>query len=380
MNYKFINTILDIGRNDWNSIVSDNNPFMNYDFLLALESSGCVSRGAGWSPHHLIISKDEIVIAVMPLYLKYNSYGEYIFDFAWARAYEQYGVNYYPKLLSAIPFVPATGTRLACSPEVDSSEVFLFAANLLKAAAVEKRVSSIHILLPSEYESSLWNANGLKQKITTQFHWFNNHYKTFNEFLDTFNSRKRKSVRKERETISQNGIVIEKLIGANITQGHWNIFYEFYCDTYRKRSGHDGYLNKEFFTSLTSSILCRTLLIFARRNERYVAGALYFFSDTTLYGRHWGCVEEVEMLHFELCYYSGIEFCIESGLQKFEAGAQGEHKVQRGFVPKPVYSNHWILDERFKNAVYGHINEESHANLAYMEEMRAFLPFKEGQG
>lgn len=379
MDYQFINTITNIDSLVWNSVVNNSYPFMRYEFLLALETSGCVGQRTGWNPHHLIVWKDKVVVAVMPLYLKYHSYGEYVFDFAWARAYEHYGISYYPKLLSAIPFVPATGARLVCSAGVDQKSIFTFASTVLTNVAIEKNYSSIHVLLPDELESNVWNSHGLTQKITTQFHWSNNNYDTFNDFLNAFNSRKRKAVRKEREAITQKGIVIERLVGSDIVPGHWDTFYEFYCDTYQKKSGHNGYLNREFFAQLTPTMLNQTLIIFAQQDGKYIAGALYFFSDTTLYGRHWGGIENVEMLHFELCYYSGIQFCIERGLQRFEAGAQGEHKIQRGFAPTPVYSNHWILDEKFRAAISENIREETNANITYREEMKEFLPYKQEQ-
>jgi len=372
----FVDSIIRIDSDVWNSLVDDKFPFMQYDFLYALEISGCVSAKSGWKPHHLIVSNGDNIIAVMPLYLKYHSYGEYIFDFSWARAYEQYGIDYYPKLLSAIPFVPASGVRLAYSNSVDTQEVFKLVSESLRALSVENGYSSIHILLSDGRESNIWNASGFKRKINTQFHWFNDNYETFDHFLETFNSRKRKAVRKERASISQYEIDVEVKVGKEITSDLWDIFFNFYRDTYQKRSGHNGYLNREFFRSLSDLILAQTMVVFAKRGTEYIAGALYFFSDTTLYGRHWGCIENIEMLHFELCYYSGIEFCIKHGLQKFEAGAQGEHKIQRGFIPNEVYSNHWVLDARFQNAINQNILEESNANLRYIEEMKAFLPFK----
>lgn len=376
MKCHFINSITTIDSELWDSLVDDKFPFMQYDFLYALEVSGCVSAKSGWNPHHLIVSSGEKIVALMPLYLKYHSYGEYIFDFAWARAYEQYGIEYYPKLLSSIPFVPATGLRLAHLKSIDAQEIFQCVSESLRAISTEHGYSSVHILLSDENESNNWDTCGFNRKIGTQFHWLNNNYETFDQFLETFNSRKRKAVKKERASISQQGIDVEFKVGREISSDLWDVFFDFYRDTYQKRSGHNGYLNREFFRSLSDSTLAQTLVVFAKRGTEYIAGALYFFSDTTLYGRHWGCSEEVEMLHFELCYYAGIEFCIERGLQKFEAGAQGEHKIQRGFIPSEVYSNHWVLDARFQPAIKQNILEESNANLHYIEEMKEFLPFR----
>ena len=377
MKIKFFDSIDDIDPALWNSIANSENPFLRHEFLSALEKSDSVSPATGWRPRHLVVYDREVAVAVLPLYLKSHSYGEYVFDFSWANAYQRYGLDYYPKLLSAIPFVPATGARLAYLKSVDIEKLFSFVADSLINEAIQSDRSSIHILLADQQEANLWNEHKLNLKITTQFHWHNNNYKHFPDFLETFNSRKRKAVKKERQAIRDQQIEIEHLTGTSITSGHWDNFYHFYQDTYLKRSGHKGYLTREFFSRIQQSMLEQTLLIFAKKNDRYIAGALYFFNTTTLYGRHWGCVEEIEFLHFELCYYQGIDFCIKKQLQKFEAGAQGEHKIQRGFIPSPVYSNHWIADERFREAINHNIVEESQANLAYIEEMKEFLPFKE---
>lgn len=376
MQCRFVDSIESIGAECWNALVDNTDPFMHYDFLYALEVSGCVNAASGWQPHHLVVQHNEMIIAVMPLYAKYHSYGEYIFDFAWARAYQQYGLEYYPKLLSAIPFVPATGLRLAHASAVNAEQLFKCVAESLRSLAQAEHFSSIHILLSAAAESVHWNSSGLQQKIGTQFHWHNHNYTSFEQFLESFNARKRKAVKKERAAIAHAGIAIEMRLGVDMSAELWDKYFAFYCDTYQKRSGHNGYLKREFFSGLSASTLAQTLVIFAKRGSEYIAGALYFFSDSTLYGRHWGCSEEVDMLHFELCYYAGIEFCIARGLQKFEAGAQGEHKIQRGFVPSQIYSNHWVCDARFQPAINQNIAEESRANLQYIEEMKNFLPFK----
>jgi len=375
----FFDSISEIDAQLWNSIVTVKNPFLRHEFLSALEKSNSVSPTTGWKPHHLVVYDGETAIAIFPLYLKFHSYGEYIFDFSWANAYQKYGVEYYPKFLSAIPFVPATGTRLAYVDSADKKILFAFIAKILIANAEEANISSLHILLANEQEAILWSEQNFNLKITTQFHWHNNDYKHFHGFLETFNSRKRKAVKKERQAIIDQNIAIEIVTGAQITSAHCDYFYQFYQDTYAKRSGHGGYLTRDFFNHIQASMPEQTLFIFAKRNGHYIAGALYFFNETTLYGRHWGCVEEVEFLHFELCYYQGIEFCIKNKIQKFEAGAQGEHKIQRGFIPSPVYSNHWIADERFRNAINHNILEESQSNLAYIEEMKEFLPYKKAE-
>jgi uncharacterized protein len=374
---QFLSAIQNIDASVWNSVVKDSNPFIQHDFLQALEASGCVSAATGWQPHHLIVTQADAVVAIMPLYLKSHSYGEYIFDFSWARAYEHYGLPYYPKLLSAIPFVPATGSRLCCVDSINKAEVIHFVSSALKQTMTDSAISSAHILLSGADESAVWDQYGFAKKIGTQFHWLQQVYEDFDAFLASFNSRKRKAVKKERLSIQQAGITTEKILGSQMNAHLWDTYFNFYRDTYQKRSGHDGYLNREFFNQLSESLLAKTLVVFAKRDDHYIAGALYFFSDTTLYGRHWGASEHVEMLHFELCYYAGIDFCLEKGLQKFEAGAQGEHKIQRGFIPSEIYSNHWVTDERFRPAIQQHIREESQGNLQYIEEMKSFLPFRQ---
>ncbi|MET0356351.1 MAG: peptidogalycan biosysnthesis protein, partial [Cellvibrio sp.] len=299
MKSKFFDSIDSIDAQHWNSIATESNPFLRHEFLSALEKSNSVNAATGWQPHHLLVFEGEQIIALMPLYLKYHSYGEYIFDFSWANAYQRYGFEYYPKFLSAIPFVPATGTRLAYLNTVDKATLFSFVAETLKTEAQQTGISSIHILLADQHEASLWGEQKLQQKITTQFHWLNNNYENFYSFLETFNSRKRKAVRKERQLISDQNIQIETLTGTAISSQHWDYFYRFYQDTYSKRSGHRGYLTREFFTRIQQSMPEQVLLIFAKRNEKYIAGALYFFNESALYGRHWGCIEDVEFLHFE---------------------------------------------------------------------------------
>lgn len=376
----FLDTITAIDADSWQQIVGTDYPFLRHDFLQALELSQSACSKTGWQPQHLVVYDNDKPVAVMPLYLKDHSYGEYIFDWNWASAYQRYGLPYYPKLLSAIPFTPATGARLSCLSQVDSKALYAFVAGALKSRAEQLQASSIHILLPEHGETEQWRQQGLTTRTTSQYHWYNNHYKDFDDFLSHFTSRKRKSLNRERRRISEQGISLQRYTGEQISVEMWDVFYRFYQLTYAKRSGHGGYLRREFFDLLHHSMLDQILLVMAEYQGRYVAGALYFFSGSTLYGRYWGCSEEFEMLHFEACYYQGIEFCINRGLKKFDAGAQGEHKIQRGFVPTTIWSNHWIKDRQFAAAIEDYIEQETTGNQSYMDSAKQYLPFKNPVG
>lgn len=375
----FLDSISDIDATVWQSVVANDYPFLRHEFLLAMEQSDSASRQTGWQPQHLVVYDQATVIAVMPLYLKDHSYGEYIFDWNWASAYERYGLPYYPKLLSAIPFTPATGARLSHLDSIDSQTLYAFVSDALKNRARQLDASSIHILLPRQQETEQWQQQGLTTRTTSQYHWINHDYQSFEDFLSHFTSRKRKNLQKERRRIAEQGIQLHRYSGDQISPAMWDTFYHFYQTTYAKRSGHGGYLRRGFFDLIHNSMLDQILLVIAYYEGKAVAGALYFFSASTLYGRYWGCSHEFEMLHFEACYYQGIEFCIERGLKKFDAGAQGEHKIQRGFVPTPIWSNHWIKDRQFAAAINDYIQKESSSNRLYIDEAKSSLPFKNDQ-
>lgn len=372
----FLNSITEISADSWNAVAKTDYPFIRHEFLAAMELSKSACTETGWQPQHLVVYEADSVVAIMPLYLKNHSYGEYIFDWSWASAYERYGVNYYPKLLSAIPFTPATGPRLACLESVDKTALYTFITKALQQQAIHCEASSIHILLPDNKEATAWDKQGLVTRASNQFHWFNHNYQSFDDFLAVFSSRKRKNLNKERRRIEQQGITLQRHIGPEISSTMWDTFYNFYQMTYAKRSGHGGYLTRSFFDLLNQKMPEQVMLVLAEYQGRYVAGALYFFSATTLYGRYWGCTHEFEMLHFEACYYQGIEFCINNKLQKFDAGAQGEHKIQRGFEPITTWSNHWIKDKRFAAAINDYIQRETESNAAYIDDARSYLPFK----
>lgn len=380
MQVSFISSIADIDCSAWNAITGTDYPFTRHEFLLALENSGATNRDSGWEPQHLLLHDDaQQLIAVMPLYLKHHSYGEYVFDWSWADAYRRNGLAYYPKLLSAIPFTPATGQRLCVKDSSDFSMICSHVANGLSQHAQALELSSIHILFPPEHEKDCYQQFELSTRCGTQFHWFNQGFSSFDEFLATFSSRKRKNLRKERRRVEEQNLRLEIIEGPNISPEVWQRFYYFYQLTYAKRSGHGGYLEQAFFEEIASTMAEHLVLVLAYDDidDQAIAGALNFRSSDTLYGRYWGCIREYECLHFEACYYQGIEYCIAEGLRRFDPGAQGEHKIQRGFTPTETWSNHWVAHPGFKEAIDDFLQRDNTGNQHYMAQADSLLPFKE---
>ena len=374
---RFLSSLSQISAAEWNRLAGTDYPFARHEFLLALEQSGCTDAESGWQPCHATLYRDNALVALMPLYLKSHSYGEYVFDWSWADAWQRHGLSYYPKLLTAIPFTPATGPRLCIAEGEDAVACSrgLFAA--VKQLAGQQAVSSWHVLFPSQEEALLLGQQGASTRLGSQFHWFNQDYSDFDDFLAGFNSRKRKSVKRERRRVAEQGIRLETLEGDAISAWHWDRFYKFYQMTYAKRSGHGGYLNRSFFQQLGEQMAEHCVLVMAYRDETPVAGSLCFRSSDTLYGRYWGCDQEIDCLHFEACYYQGIEYCIKQGLRRFDPGAQGEHKIQRGFTPIVTVSSHWIADQQFAAAIEDFTQREGEQIEAYIEEAASYLPFRE---
>ena len=373
---EFLTSIDQISATQWNATANTDYPFLRHDFLLGLETTGCTTVETGWQPCHLILRRDDEVVAIMPLYLKTHSYGEYVFDWSWADAWRQRGLVYYPKLLTAIPFTPATGPRLCVSTELDADEGLHAVLHAIKTLAAQRNISSWHLLFPDEAKSETLLAAGLHRRAGTQFHWFNDNYSCFEDFLSTFNSRKRKALKKERRRVAEQGLVMKTLTGANIGEQEWEQFYRFYQLTYAKRSGHGGYLSRDFFVTTAAGMGDQVVMVLAYLDAHAVAGALYFCSNDTLYGRYWGCEEEYDCLHFEACYYQGIEYCIANKLARFDPGAQGEHKIQRGFRPITTWSNHWIADPDLSAAVGDFTRREEEQNDLYRQSAVKMLPFK----
>ena len=372
---KICHSIAEIEAADWDRCADGSgvyNPFTRHAFLSALETSGSVGDSTGWRPFHVAVEHGDQYIGVVPMYLKSHSQGEYVFDYAWADAWHRAGQNYYPKLQSSIPFTPATCPKLLCASGSDDDKNLLLSACL--QVAEQAKVSSMHMtFLPRGQWEDAAEA-GLLQRMDQQFHWHNAGYKTFDEFLQQLSSKKRKNLRRERRDALANDIEIEWLTGQDLTGSVWDAFYAFYLDTGSRKWG-SPYLTRGFFSDLSASMAEDTLLIMAKREGRYIAGALNFIGGDTLFGRNWGCIEDHRFLHFEVCYYQAIEYAITRGLKRVEAGAQGGHKVVRGYLPEPTYSAHWIADPGFRDAVSRFLDEERsyvEQDIAHVEQHSPF--------
>lgn len=372
-------SIEEIGELEWQRLFRTCYPFTRYGFLQALEHSGSVSQQTGWQPQHAVVRRDGCVVAAMPCYRKRHSYGEYVFDWGWADAYQRHGLDYYPKLLTAIPFTPAVGPRLGVAEGENTDAVVNCLLTDLNRFAQSQGCSSWHLLFPlpalSDQLESLSDRFPLLRREGIQFHWFNRDYCHFDDFLARLTSRKRKNLRKERATVAAAGFTFCWSQGQAISLQDMDTFYPFYAATYLKR-GQQPYLTPVFFQTLPAAMKDQVLLLLVRLQGRVVAASLFFQDDTTLYGRYWGCLEEYQLLHFETCYYQGIEHCIENKLQRFDAGAQGEHKLLRGFEPVETTSWHWIQHPAFRNAIAHFLEEERCGVTAYRQEAHALLPFR----
>jgi uncharacterized protein len=351
------------------------NPFITHAFLAALEESGSVGPKTGWSPSHLIVEDGKgQLLAAAPTYLKAHSMGEYVFDQAWAAAYERAGLDYYPKLQVAVPFTPVTGRRLLVPPESGAEVEAALILGLRKWRA-QTEASSIHVTFPTEREWQTLGDAGFLRRTGQQFHFENNGYVDFENFLSDLASRKRKMIRRERTAALANGITIEHLSGAAIQEGHWDAFFKFYMDTGARKWGHP-YLNRRFFSEIGARLAPHILLVMAKRNGRYIAGALNMIGQDALYGRYWGAIEEHPFLHFEICYYQAIDYAIAHKLQRVEAGAQGEHKLARGYKAVPTHSAHDIADARFASAIDDYLARERLAMDEQLAEYAELAPFR----
>jgi predicted N-acyltransferase len=374
---RFISSIADVDSAQWNALAGADYPFLRHEFLLALEQSGCVSARSGWLPLHVVVETPgaHAVVACMPLYAKTNSMGEYVFDWSWADAYTRHGLDYYPKLLTAIPFTPCTGPRLCVAAGTELTELLPLVLDAVQDQAEQRSASSWHVLFPEPDLRDRLSAAGLQARSGCQYQWFNAGYRDFEHFLESFSSRKRKNLRKERARVADNDIRFDILEGSAVRDEDWQRFYRFYQSTYLVR-GRAPYLNLAFFTQLGRSMPERLLLILARKDGEHIAGALFFKGSDALYGRYWGCTEEYQFLHFETCYYQGIDYCIRQGFARFDSGAQGEHKIQRGFTPVHTWSSHWIRHPDFARAIASFVREEEKHIDAYVAQAREFLPFR----
>lgn len=351
-------------------------PFTTHRFLKALEDSGSVGPGTGWQPSHIIARLDGQMIATMPLYAKGHSQGEYVFDHSWAHAFERAGGEYYPKLLAAIPFTPATGRRFLTHPDHRETGISALVQGAVQLAS-ENNLSSLHINFCTEDEAGAGKTIGLLHRTGQQFRWANEGYGDFDDFLSHLSSRKRKTIRRERKQAQAFGGTIHHFTGDQIEPEHWDAFWRFYQDTGARKWG-TPYLTRDFFDQVQAHMRDDVLLMLCQREGRWVAGALNFIGRETLFGRYWGCVEDHPFLHFELCYYQAIAYAIDHGLKQVEAGAQGEHKLARGYLPFATHSLHWIADAGFRNAVEQFLDQERAAVDEDIDILTSYGPFKRG--
>lgn len=386
-----ISNISEISKSDWDrfsgaSKIDSNgsqnesalayNPFISHDFLSSLEESGSVSRQTGWMPQHLVLSNSNgDILGALPAYVKSHSQGEYVFDHAWADAWERAGGRYYPKMQSSVPFTPATGPRLLVKDGEDRTSVQLGLASALMQVTEQMQLSSAHITFMPKEEATLLKDQGFLVRNDQQFHFQNDNYSSYADFLNTLASRKRKALKKERRIACENGIEIEWLTGAQLNEDIWDIFFQFYTDTGMRKWGQP-YLTRQFFTLIGERMPDDILLIMAKHQGRYIAGAINFIGSDCLYGRHWGCVEDHPYLHFEVCYHQAIDFAIAKGLARVEAGAQGQHKLARGYLPSMTYSAHYIPHEGFRNAIGDYLDHERQEVGEIQEILQTRSPFK----
>jgi predicted N-acyltransferase len=372
---RFLDSIAQINARDWNALAGNSQPFLRHEFLLALEESGCAAPRTGWEPKHLIIEDSAgKAVAALPLFRKGHSRGEFVFDFSWAGAYAEHGLKYYPKLLTAVPFTPVSGPRILLSPQADTKALTKLAVRTVIDYAKDAAFSSWHTLFPTEETALDLERAGLILRRDCQFHWFNQGYESFEAFLRGFTAEKRKKAKRERRRVAEAGIEFDTRYGGDMDAALWRAVYGFYADTFH-RHGHEPYLNLDFFKRIAAAMPNEMMLKVARIGAEPIAVAIFFVGSEALYGRYWGAGGNFHSLHFEACYYQGIEYCIEKGLQRFEPGTQGEHKVPRGFVPTLTHSAHFIADPRFAAAIRDYAAREARGVDHYAAAVNEHVPY-----
>lgn len=373
---KVLTGIADVDPAAWDACAGPDNPFLCHAFLLALEESGSVGGRTGWQPAHLAAeTADGRVVGAVPLYAKGHSYGEYVFDHSWANAYERAGGRYYPKLQVAVPFTPVPGPRLLVPPGDGAEPVRHALVRAMEEVARRFDVSSVHVTFPTEPEWRLLGEEGWLQRTGVQYHWENRGYATFDDFLGALNARKRKAIRKERREVADSGVRLHTLTGDELKPEHWDAFHRFYMDTADRKWG-GGYLKRSFFHRIGATMADRVVLVMCEDGGEWVAGALNLLGADTLYGRNWGSDGRYRYLHFEACYYRALDFAIAQGLTRVEAGAQGEHKIQRGYLPVRTYSAHWIRDPGFRDVLDRHLAQERAAVEEEIEALGEASPYR----
>jgi predicted N-acyltransferase len=371
---RIVSSLPEIGAQAWDALVAaqeSRNPFLSYAFLDALHQTGCASAESGWQPHYLTLWRDGRLEAALPLYLKSHSYGEYVFDWAWADAYRRHGYVYYPKLLSAIPFTPVTGSRLLARDAAGAATL----VKALKKVQDDAGVSSTHILFPPQEQADRLQHAGFMLRSGVQFHWENRGYASFDEFLSTLDQKKRKNIRAERRKVREAGVTFRHIPGTEASEADWRFFKRCYDSTYAAHYS-TPYLNLPFFLRIGETMPDNLLLVIAEQDGRRIASSLVVHTADTLYGRYWGALDEVPCLHFETAYYQPLEFCIARGIRTFEGGAQGEHKMARGFLPQKTWSAHWLAHPAFSDAIERYLAQEANGVDAWIDELNERNPFR----
>ena len=376
LNYRtrILSSLSEVDATAWDSLLAgqpDANPFLRHAFLDAMHESGSAAADAGWQPQFLTLWQQDTLVAAMPLYAKGHSYGEYVFDWAWADAYRRNGLDYYPKLLSAIPFTPVSGSRLLAHDKIAQQALIA----VLKSIQENSGLSSTHILYPPQDQVEALQAAGFLLRSGVQFHWLNDGYDSFDAFLETLERKKRKNIRAERRKVAEAGVTFRQIAGADATKADWRFFKRCYDHTYRAHHS-SPYLNLDFFLRIGASMPENILLVVAERDGRPIASSLLIHSPTTMYGRYWGAIEDVPCLHFETAYYQPLEYCIRHRIACFEGGAQGEHKMARGFLPQKTWSAHWLAHPAFADAIERFLERENGGIESYIDELNERNPFR----
>ena len=379
MRLRVLESLLAVDRADWDGLVPDGNPFLRFDYLAALERSGAVAAETGWHPQHLLLEAAGRPVAALPLYLKDHSWGEFVFDFAWADAYRHAGLPYYPKLVAAVPFTPVPGPRLLLAQGVDPAAAGRRLLDGARTLAGELEASSLHVLLPPDTQLDALGEAGLSLRQDCQFHWFDEDYGDFEGFLGALTADKRKKFRRERRRVREAGISFDWLRGGEIDEALFAEVYRFYASSFLRR-GMAPYFPPAFWEEVLATMPDSIRVVLARRDGAAVAAAIFFLGGEVLYGRYWGCDEDYHSLHFETCFYQGIELALAEGCRRFEPGAQGEHKLRRGFRPVPTWSAHWLAHPAFAQAIGAWLARERQHAAAYLEAARQHLPFRQDDG
>ncbi len=374
----FCSSLSQVLAADWNALTSLAYPLLRHEFLLAMERSGATTAETGWEPCHALCRQNGALVALMPLYLKHHPYGEFVFDHLWADAWQRNGQHYYPKLLSAIPYSPVTGPRFAVDPSLDVTRVVAAMCQAVRELAAERSASSWHVLFPDDASRSLLTHQGLLHRRACNFRWHNEGWRDFDDYLAACTSRRRKNLRRERRLVREQGVCHKTRIGEEISSADWALFYRCYQQTYARHSGHGGYLSPAFFADLARSMPEALVMFIAEQSGEPIAAALCLRGEQALYGRYWGALRTVECLHFETCYYQGIDYCLREGLSSFDPGVQGDHKLSRGFLPVETSSCHWMADPSFHRAVGAFVAQEAKYVGQYREAATTMLPFRRG--